>query len=50
MKTLNNKEFKNLKDTYMNIEIPDNLDEVVNDALNNKSIKIKRKQQNPDVN
>ena len=37
------KEFKNLKDTYMNIEIPDNLDEVVNDALNNKSIKIKRK-------
>ena len=40
---MNNKEFKNLKDTYMNIEIPDNLDEVVNDALNNKSIKIKRK-------
>ena len=39
----NNKEFKNLKDTYMDIEIPDNLDEVVNDALNNKSIKTKRK-------
>lgn len=39
----NNKEFKNLKDTYMNIEIPHNLDEVVNDALNNKAIKTRRK-------
>ena len=44
MKTLNNnKEFKILKDNYMNIEIPDNLDKVVNDALNSKSIKTKRK-------
>ena len=44
MKTLNNnKEFKNLKDSYMNIEIPHDLDEVVNNALNNKSIKTKRK-------
>lgn len=40
---MNNEEFKNLKDNYMNIEIPNDLDEVVNDALNNKSIKIKRK-------
>ena len=39
----NNKEFKILKDNYMNIEIPDNLDKVVNDALNSKSIKTKRK-------
>lgn len=39
----NNKEFKNLKDSYMNIEIPHDLDEVVNNALNNKSIKTKRK-------